>query len=50
MTGSKGQTSIHDTYSCLEEQIEIIFTYTEPYYGRSPNLLIDAWWKKKKNM
>ena len=38
MTGSKGQTSIHDTYGCLEEQIKIIFTYAELYYDRSPYL------------
>ena len=38
MTGSKGQTSIHDTFDCLEDQIKIIFTYAELYYGRSPYL------------
>ena len=51
MTGPKGQTSIHDTYGCLKEQIKNIFylrgplghTYAQVYYCRSPYLLKSKW-------
>ena len=33
MTGSKGQTPIHNTYGWFEDQIKNIFTYAELFYG-----------------
>ena len=38
ITGSKGQTSIHETFGCLHEQIKNDFTYAKLYHGRSPYL------------